>query len=105
MMEYIPEQNLIKLCVAVGSERGYHYYFSCSSCSHEYKVLTSDGRYGNLGQFQCPNCGAEYFASIDDYGTNPNLYVAKLGEQPASYLDSEGKKRSTVIQNDGMGWH
>jgi hypothetical protein len=45
----------------------------------------------------CPVCNAHYYATIDDGGPTPFLYVAKYGEQPASLLDSEGQKRSEKI--------
>ena len=36
--------------------KGYHYNFDCVNCEKEYELITGDGRYGNLGPFECPNC-------------------------------------------------
>lgn len=74
----------------------YKYLFTCQSCLNEIVIKTNGGRYGNLGPFNCPVCNEKYYATIDD---NPNLclYVAKLGEQPASLFDDEGRKRSIKI--------
>lgn len=84
--------------------KGYHYMFECMSCCQKYELITGDGRYGNLGPFECPNCGEKYYATIDDH-QNPSLYVAKEGEQPASMLDSEGRKRSIEIKYNGQGYY
>jgi len=73
-------------------------------CSKEYELITGNGRYGNLGEFECPKCGEKYYATIDDH-INPSLYVAMHGKQPSSMLDREGKKRSIEIKNDGLGYY
>ena len=44
--------------------KGYHYNFDCVICKKEYELITGDGRYGNLGPFECPNCHKEYYATI-----------------------------------------
>ena len=64
---------------------------------NEILIKTNDGRYGNLGPFYCPVCSAHYYATIDDNNPEPSLYVASYGEQPASLLDCEGRKRSEEI--------
>lgn len=84
--------------------KGYHYNFDCVNCKKEYELITGDGRYGNLGPFECPNCHKEYYATIDDH-QDPSLYIAEAGEQPASLLDSEGRKRSLEIKYNGRGWY
>ena len=70
----------------------------------KYELITGDGRYGNLGPFECPSCSEKYYATIDDH-QEPSLYVAIYGEQPSSLLDSEGKKRSIEIKNNGLGYY
>lgn len=82
--------------------KGYHYNFTCESCKREYELITGDGRYGNLGSFECPNCHKEYYATIDDH-QDPSLYIAEAGEQPTSLFDSEGRKRSIEIKYNGLG--
>ena len=86
------------------TQNGYHYPFKCMKCNGEYELITGDGRYGNLGPFECPDCTEKYYATIDDH-PNPSLYVARYGEQPASMLDSEGRKRSVEIKYDGRGFY
>ncbi|MCQ2755133.1 MAG: hypothetical protein MJ231_08860 [bacterium] len=81
---------------------GYHYNFTCMECNVSIELITGEGRYGNLGPFKCPRCKAGYYATIDDH-PDPSLYVAKEGEQPASLLDCEGRKRSVKIPYDGKG--
>lgn len=82
--------------------RGYHYNFTCMNCNREYELVTGDGRYGNLGPFECPNCHEKYYATIDDH-QDPSLYVAELGMQPGSLFDDEGRKRSLEIKYNGLG--
>ena len=84
--------------------KGYHYNFDCANCKREYELITGAGRYGNLGLFECPACHKEYYATIDDH-QDPSLYIAEVGEQPASLLDSEGRKRSLEIEYNGRGWY
>ncbi len=85
-------------------EQGNHYVFKCMSCDKEYELITGNGRYGNLGPFECPNCFEKYYATIDDH-QKPSLYVAKYGEHPTSMFDSEGRKRSVEIKNNGLGYY
>lgn len=84
--------------------KGYHYTFKCMKCDKEYELITGDGRYGNLGPFECPGCAEKYYATIDDH-QNPSLYVARYGEHPTSMLDSEGRKRSIEIKYNGLGFY
>lgn len=84
------------------TDKGNHYNFTCMKCGKEYELITGDGRYGNLGPFECTACFEKYYATIDDH-QNPSLYVAKYGEHPSSMLDLEGKKRSIKIENIGWG--
>jgi len=84
--------------------KGNHYIFECMKCGEKYELVTGNGRYGNLGSFECPGCSEKYYATIDDH-SEPSLYVALYGEQPASLLDSEGKKRSIEIKNNGLGFY
>lgn len=86
------------------NNKGYHYDFNCMNCNGEYELITGDGRYGNLGPFKCPSCNKEYYVTIDDH-QNPSLYISEIGEQPASLLDSEGRKRSLEIKYNGRGWY
>ena len=95
--------NIDKIYICTVKE-GNHYIFACMKCSKEYELITGNGRYGNLGEFECPKCGEKYYATIDDH-INPSLYVAMHGEQPSSMLDKEGKKRSIEIKNDGLGYY
>ena len=85
-------------------EKGNHYIFYCMKCGKKYELITGDGRYGNLGPFECPSCSEKYYATIDDH-QEPSLYVAIYGEQPSSLLDSEGKKRSIEIKYNGLGYY
>lgn len=85
-------------------EQGNHYVFKCMSCNQEYELITGNGRYGNLGPFNCPNCSEKYYATIDDH-QKPSLYVAKYGEHPTSMFDAEGRKRSVEIKNNGLGYY
>lgn len=85
-------------------EKGNHYVFKCMRCNKEYELITGNGRYGNLGPFDCPNCSERYYATIDDH-QKPSLYVAKYGEHPTSMFDSEGRKRSVEIKNNGLGYY
>ncbi len=86
------------------NDTGYHYSFTCSKCHRELEIITSAGRYGNLGPFDCPKCKTEYYATIDDH-QNPCLYIARRGEQPASLFDSKGRERSVKLPYDGLGMH
>lgn len=95
--------NIDKIYICTVKE-GNHYIFSCMKCNKEYELITGNGRYGNLGEFECLNCGEKYYATIDDH-VNPSLYVAMHGKQPSSMLDREGKKRSIEIKNDGLGYY
>lgn len=85
-------------------EEGNHYIFKYMKCKEECELITGDGRYGNLGPFECPNCFEKYYATIDDH-QNPSLYVAKRGEHPTSMFDSEGRKRCVEIKNNGLGYY
>ena len=85
-------------------EKGNHYIFKCMKCDNEYELITGNGRYGNLGPFECPSCAEKYYATIDDH-QKPSLYVAKFGEHPTSMFDAEGRKRSIEIKNNGLGYY
>ena len=85
-------------------KEGNHYIFNCMKCKKEYELITGNGRYGNLGEFECPNCTEKYYATIDDH-INPSLYVTTNGKQSSSLLDDKGKKRSIEIKNDGLGYY
>ena len=95
--------NIDKIYICTINEEN-HYIFKCMNCNKEYELITGNGRYGNLGEFDCPNCKEKYYATIDDH-QNPSLYVTKYGEQPSSMLDLEGKKRRIEIKNDGLGFY
>lgn len=87
-------------------KEGYHYLFTCKSCDKKYELITGGGRYGNLGEFSCPNCKEEYYATIDDF-SDPCLYVYVVnnGEQPDPLLDREARKRKARLEYDGLGYY
>ena len=95
-LEKIKESVKDRPSVTINQEF-YGYLYTCKECNNEILIKTNEGRYGNLGPFNCPVCNAHYYATIDDGGPTPFLYVAKYGEQPASLLDIEGQKRSEKI--------
>ena len=97
------EKDMEKIYICT-TEKGYHYIFKCMKCCNEYELITSDGRYGNLGKFECPNCSEKYYATIDDH-PEPSLYVSKYGEHPSSMFDSEGRKRSIEIKFNELGYY
>ena len=74
-------------------DEGNHYIFKCLECNKEYELITENGRYGNLGPFECSKCGKKYYATIDDH------------INPSSMFDNEGKKRSIEIKNNGLGMY
>ena len=97
VMDAATEEILRGKPVVIKNGDIYVYLFTCGACNREIVIKTNGGRYGNIGEFSCPVCGREYYATIDD---NPNacLYVALKGEQPASLFDDEGRKRSVKLQ-------
>lgn len=82
------------------NHEAYNYEFTCPRCNAEILLATGAGRYGNLGHFDCPVCGAEYYATIDDHA-RPKLYVNTNGQQPASYLDGNARPMITLDERDG----
>ena len=78
----------------------YNYEFTCPRCNSEILLATGVGRYGNLGHFDCPVCGAEYYATIDDHA-RPKLYINPNGQQPAGYLDGNAHSMITLDERDG----
>lgn len=85
---------------ALPKHETYHYEFICPRCNAEILLATGAGRYGNLGEFSCPFCGAEYYATIDDH-PRPKLYVNIKGHQPAGYLDGNARPLITLDERDG----
>ncbi len=78
------------------------YEFSCIQCGYKVVLLTGEGRYGNLGAFECPHCGKQYYATRDDY--MPGIakgYVYEYGKQTAGYLS--GNKNPLFTLMDVIG--
>lgn len=88
----------VYLATLEGSERC-KYEFDCIQCSYKVTLLTGEGRYGNLGKFDCPHCGKQYYATRDDY--KPGIakgYVYEYGAHPAGYLS--GNKNPLFVMED-----
>lgn len=82
------------------NHEAYNYEFTCPRCNSGILLATGTGRYGNLGRFNCPDCGAEYHATIDDH-PRPKLYINPNGQQPASYLEGNKHPMITLDERDG----
>ena len=88
----------IYLATLVGHEK-LRYEYLCPSCMNTLTLLTGYGRYGNLGAFDCPICGAKYYATIDD---NPDVkvYIHRFGEQPAGFMSGHGKPLAVLLKKE-----
>lgn len=87
----------IKICT---SSDGYHYLFSCMKCGKKMELITGQGRYGNLGEFNCIYCSRTYYATIDDH-QKPKCYIFETGKQPSSMFDLESKKKGVTLEQYG----
>lgn len=65
----------------------YEYVFDCLGCHKRIVLHTGAGRYGMLGDFQCPYCKKNYFAQ-DNEGRG-DCYIYLADQAPSSYLDSK----------------
>lgn len=70
---------------ALKDHESYHYEFQCSQCKCKMTLCTGQGRYGNLGDFNCPDCNEYYYATIDDH-PYPNAHISKYDQQSSSYF-------------------
>lgn len=75
------------------------YQFACVSCEKKIELRTGVGRYGQLGGFECPFCGREYFATIDD---NPreHVYIYDVDNMPSSLFDSSHEPLYELVRID-----
>jgi len=79
--------NTVYLAVRKDDPDALKYNFKCKKCGKQINLRTGGGRYGNLGAFECPMCGREYYATIDD---NPRMHVFiwNRDDMPSGLLDN-----------------
>lgn len=86
MAKAIKDKNAIFLA-ATPTDFYYEYVFDCFKCHKRIVLHTGAGRYGYLGDFQCPYCKKEYFAK-DDEGRG-SCFIYNMDNMPSSYLSSK----------------
>lgn len=69
------EPGYIKICGNIKQTASNYYRFTCPKCKVELRLGTDGGRYGNVGEFACQNCGSVYHATDDDCNPDSPLYI------------------------------
>ena len=75
------EPGYIKICGQINKRAMNYYHFICPACNSSLQLGTDGGRYGNIGDFACQTCGAEYYATDDDNNPNTPLHISKSGSK------------------------